>query len=158
MKKLVICTLSIGKLYEIYTRYLFKQLDFLDIKDISYSVTADTDFSRQLVSQNIKVDFHVLDKTVIENSRASKGLKKTTVFKYYLKSLAIKNTVKIYPGHPILHIDCDSIPDKDFGLSFLKDKDAAGIWCGEFVNCSGNYGSPVGEIEIHKKIFPIFTK
>ena len=59
-RKLVINTLSVGKIYEIYTRYLFKKIKQLGISDIIFCVTSDSDFSDKLVDSNIRVDFNLL--------------------------------------------------------------------------------------------------
>ena len=154
-RKLVINTLSVGKIYEIYTRYLFEKIKQLGISDIIFCVTSDSDFSDKLVDSNIRVDFNLLKDHSIDNSRASTGVYRSTMFKYYLKSLAIKNAAIKFPDHSILHIDCDMIPDEKFNLESIYKNSDSGIYCGEFVTCSGHYGILHGEngvIQIHRKI------
>jgi len=160
-RKLVISTLSVGKIYEIYTRYLFEKIKQLGISDIIFCVTSDGDFSDKLVGSNISVDFNLLQDHSIDNSRASTGVYRSTVFKYYLKSLAIKNAAIKFPNHSILHVDCDSIPDEKFNLESIYKNSDAGIYCGEFVTCSGHYGilnDENGAIQINRKIPHIFGK
>ena len=160
-RKLVINTLSVGKIYEIYTRYLFKKIKQLGISDIIFCVTSDSDFSDKLVDSNIRVDFNLLKDHSIDNSRASTGVYRSTVFKYYLKSLAIKNAAIKFPDHSVLHVDCDSIPDEKFNLESIYENGDAGIYCGEFVTCSGHYGilhDENGVIQINRKIPHIFGK
>jgi hypothetical protein len=158
-RKLVISTLSIGKIYEIYTRYLFKKIRELGITDIIFFVTSDNDFSDKLIDSNVRVEFNLLEDHSINNSRASTGVYRSTIFKYYLKSLAIKNAAIKFPHYHILHIDCDSIPDEKFNLESIYGNSDAGIYCGEFVTCSGHYGitrDESGEIQVNKKIPHIF--
>ena len=161
MAKLVINTLSIGFVYEIYTRYLLKQINKLGIKDILFCVTSDKDFSKSLKSSSVEVSFNLLTEHSATNSGASDDIYRSTVFKYYLKSLAIKYAAREFPNHPILHIDCDSIPNENFNLEFVNENNSSGIYCGEFVTCSGNYSiikNNVGEIHLNEKILPIFQK
>ena len=130
-RKLVINTLSVGKIYEIYTRYLFKKIKELGIDDIIFCVTSDSDFSDKLVDSNIRVEFNLLQDHSIDNSRASTGVYRSTVFKYYLKSLAIKNAAIKFPDHSILHIDCDMIPDEKFNLESIYKNSDSGIYCND---------------------------
>jgi hypothetical protein len=159
MKKLIISTLSIGYIYQIYTRYLFNKIKQLGSSDIIFCVTSDSDFSDKLVDSRVQVDFNLLKDHSIDNSRASTGPYRSTVFKYYLKSLAIKNAAIKFPNHSILHVDCDSFPDEKFDLKSIYKNTDVGIYCGEFVTCSGHYGilyDENGVIQINKKIPYIF--
>jgi hypothetical protein len=159
MKKLIINTLSIGYVYEIYTRYLFKQINKLGIEDIIFCVTSDRDFSKSLKGSSVDVSFNLLTDHSAANSGASDNIYRSTVFKYYLKSLAIKNAAIKFPNHSILHVDCDSIPDEKFDLKSIYKNSNVGIYCGEFVTCSGHYGilyDENGAIQINKKIPYIF--
>jgi hypothetical protein len=139
-------TLSIGYLYELYTRFYIKQLDLITDFEINFCITSDQYFGNKINSKKIKCYFNILDKNLINNTHKSNGINKTTCFKYYYKSLALKYCVSTFPNLSICHTDCDIIPNKQFNLNkFLNLNKSNTIYCPNTVSCSGGYGGPYKE-------------
>lgn len=151
MNNVVFSTLSIGDLYETYTRFYIKKLELLSDFKINLCITADRDFSNKIRSKKVECYFNILDDEIVSKTDMARGVNKTTCFKYFYKSYALKFAVNRFPGASICHTDSDIIPNKEFSETrFLSLNKENTLYCHNTVNCAGDYGDPIvkdGEVQ-----------
>lgn len=160
---IVFSTLSIGYLYELYTRFYIKNLDIISDDNIKLCITSDKDFSNKINSKKVKCYFNILHKnTVNKTHKSDNNFGKTTCFKYFYKSYAIKYAANMFPDSSICHTDCDIIPNKEFQINrFFKFEKPNTLYCPNTVSCSGGYGDAYSSdnktIEIKPKLKEIMN-
>lgn len=155
MKNIVLSTLAIGDLYEYFVRLFIKKLDKICQDKINFCITSDRDFCEKISSEKICCHFNILDKEVVDPSGYTRpGCGKSTYFKYYLKSLALKYSATTFPGMSICHTDSDILPTNNFNESFDKMNES-GLYCMNIVRCSGDYHryqNDNGEVIVNEKL------
>lgn len=139
-------------------------MDLILEDSINLCITSDTNFSDKINSQKIKCYFNILDTNTVNNTHKSdNNFAKTTCFKYFYKSYAIKYAANMFPNSSICQTDCDIIPNKEFNISrFFKFEKPNTLYCPNTVNCYGGYGdytsSDNEEIKINRKLKYIMSQ
>ena len=123
--------------------------------EIDLCITSDHYFGDKIKSNKVRCHFNILDKELVEKTQKSSGVNKTTCFKYYYKSYALKYAAAMFPGASICHTDCDIIPNSEFSLDrFLSFNKPNTIYCPNTVSCSGSYGGPYEQDGVTLNIKP----
>ena len=164
-KEIIFSTLSVGDLYEKYTRFYIKNLDLISDFEIDFCITSDHYFGDKIKSNKIRCHFNILDQEIVNNTHKSdKDYNKTTCFKYFYKAHALKYAATNFPGRSICHTDCDIKPNTEFGINrFLSFDKPNTLYCPNTVSCSGCYGGPSyandgKTLEINRKLKYIMDK
>jgi hypothetical protein len=156
MKNVVLSVLAVGDLYEYFTRLYIKKLDKIYNKEINLCITSDRDFCEKINSEKVCCFFNVLDESVVKPSGYTlPGHGKSTYFKYYLKSMALKYSATKFPNYSICHTDCDILPTKEFSDITFDLMNVPGLYCSNIVRCSGDYHrfqNDNGDIIINEKL------
>lgn len=156
MENLVLSVLAVGDLYEFFTRLYVKKLDEIYDKEINLCITSDREFCEKINSEKVCCHFNVLDKEIVEPSGYTKpGHGKSTYFKYYLKSIALKYSANTFPNSSICHTDCDILPTSNFSDEVFAKMNEEGLYCSNTVRCSGDYHQyqrENGELMINEKL------
>jgi hypothetical protein len=156
MKNVTLSVLSVGDLYENFTRLFIKKLDLIYNDKINLCITTDRDFSQKINSEKVICHFNVLSNDIVKPSGYTlPGHGKSTFFKYYLKSLALSYSARVLPDNSICHTDADVLPTSGFNKSCFDSFTEKGLYCSNIVKCSGDYHqvyNAAGEIMINHKL------
>lgn len=156
MGKIVLSTLAVGDLYENFTKLFVKRLEKIYKNEINLCVTSDRDFCEKINSDTVCCNFNILDENLVKSSGYTlPGNGKSTYFKYYLKSLALKYAALQFPDSSICHTDCDILPTSRFSDETFSLMDKKGLYCSNIVRCSGDYHmfqNDKGEVQVNHKL------
>jgi hypothetical protein len=151
----VISTLCIGDLYEKYCKLLLYKLSTIVNEEIHVCITTNKYFNVQLDNTNIKYYFNILPNSTLDTPY-SDTINRTTLFKYFYKTYAIKYAAHLFPTSSICHIDVDMEPQNHI-IEFLSQNHKPNtIYVRNYdINCQGGYGKPIIEnnnLRIHDKL------